>query len=76
MRLNSQIPVNAAEVTPSDTADNYGVAIYCGGGDGNIVMVTEGGQTVTFAVTVGTTIVQRFVRITAATTATGLVRQW
>jgi hypothetical protein len=76
MKLNSQIPVYAEAVTPSDTTEQHGVAIYCGGNAGNIVLVTEGGQTVTFAVTPGITIVQRFVRVNAATTATGLVRQW
>ena len=74
--LNSQIPSNAAAVTPSDTADNFGVALYVGGA-GNVVLKTEGGQTVTWtAVPAGTTIVQRFSNVMAATTATNLVRQW
>lgn len=76
MSLNSQIPSNAAAVTPSDTVDNYGVALYVGGG-GNVVLKTEAGQTVTFTgVLGGTTIVQRFTNVMAATTATALVRQW
>ena len=76
MSLNSQIPSNAAAVTPSDTADNYGVALYVGGG-GNVVLKTEAGQTVTWSsVPAGTTIVQRFTNVMAATTATSLVRQW
>lgn len=76
MSLNSQIPTNAAAVTPSDTADNTGVALYVGGA-GNVVLKTEAGQTVTFtAVPAGTTIVQRFTNVMAATTATSLVRQW
>lgn len=76
MSLNSQIPSNAAAVTPSDTADNYGVALYVGGA-GNVVLKTEAGQTVTWnAVPAGTTIVQRFSNVMAATTATNLVRQW
>lgn len=76
MSLNSQIPSNAAAVTPSDTTDNFGVALYVGGG-GNVVLKTEAGQTVTFTgVPGGTTIVQRFSNVMAATTATALVRQW
>lgn len=76
MSLNSQIPSNAAAVTPSDTADNFGVALYVGGA-GNVVLKTEAGQTVTWtAVPAGTTIVQRFSNVMAATTATNLVRQW
>jgi len=76
MSLNSQIPKNARSVTPSDTTEVFGVALYVGGG-GNVVMLTEGGDTVTFAnVPAGTTIVQRFTKILAATTATSLVRQW
>lgn len=76
MSLNSQIPSNAAAVTPSDTADNYGVALYVGVG-GNVVLKTEAGQTVTWSsVPAGTTIVQRFTNVMAATTATALVRQW
>jgi hypothetical protein len=76
MSLNSQIPSNAAAVTPSDTADNFGVALYVGGA-GNVTLKTEAGQTVTFvAVPAGTVIVQRFTNVMAATTATGLVRQW
>jgi len=76
MSLNSQIPSNAAAVTPSDTADNFGVALYVGGA-GNVVLKTEGGQTVTWAaVPAGTTIVQRFTNVMAATTATNLVRQY
>ena len=75
MSLNSQIPSNAAAVTPSDTADNYGVALYVGGG-GNVVLKTEAGQTTTFVAIAGTTIVQRFTKVMAATTATNLVRQW
>jgi hypothetical protein len=75
MKLNSQIPVNAQAVTPSDTTSQPGTSIYVGG-PGNLVLITEGGQTTTFAVLAGATIVQRFVRVAAATTATGLVRQW
>lgn len=74
--LNSQIPANADEVTPSDTDYIRGVALYCGS-DGNVTLVTEGGQTTTFTVVAGTVLVQRFVQVKATgTTATGLVRQW
>lgn len=77
MSLNSQIPSKAAAVTPSDSTEIFGHALYVGGA-GNVVMLTEGGQTVTFSgVPAGTTIVQRFTKIlNAGTTATALVRQW
>lgn len=76
MSLNSQIPSKAAAVTPSDATEIFGHALYVGGA-GNVVMLTEAGQTVTFSnVPGGTTLVQRFTKILAATTATGLVRQW
>jgi len=75
-QLNSQIPANAEAVSPSDSAYVRGVALYCGGA-GNVSLVTEGGQTVTFIVQAGTVIVQRFVQVrSTGTTATGLVRQW
>jgi hypothetical protein len=76
MSLNSQIPAYAASVVPSDTESNSGVALYVGGA-GNVVLQTEAGQTVTFtAASAGLTIVQRFTKVMAATTATNLVRQW
>ena len=76
MSLNSQIPSKAAAVTPSDATEIFGHALYVGGA-GNVVLFTEGGDTVTFAnVPAGTTIVQRFTKVMAATTATSLVRQW
>lgn len=76
MSLNSQIPSKAAAVTPSDSTEIFGHALYVGGG-GNVVLFTEGGQTVTWTgVPGGTTIVQRFTKVLAATTATALVRQW
>lgn len=77
MSLNSQIPKNALAVTPNDTTELFGVALYVGVG-GNVVLLTEGGNTVTFAnVPAGTTIVQRFTKVLATgTTAGSLVRQW
>lgn len=76
MSLNSQIPSNAAAVTPSDTADNFGVALYVGVA-GNVTLKTEAGQTITWQnVPAGTTIVQRFTNVMAATSASSLVRQW
>lgn len=75
--LNSQIPSRADAVTPSDTAETFGVAIYVGGA-GNVALLTEGGQTVTFtAPPVGATIAVRFTKVLATgTTATNLVRLW
>jgi len=75
MALNDQIPSHAAAVTPSDSVSQNGCSIFVGGA-GNVVMLTEGGDTVTFAAQAGATIVQRFVRILAASTATLMVRQW
>lgn len=77
MSLNSQIPKSAAAVTASDSTELFGVALYVGNA-GSVALLTEGGQTVTFAnVPAGTTIVQRFTKVLATgTTATNLVRQW
>lgn len=67
----------AAAVTPSDTADNYGAALYIGGA-GNVTLVTEGGDTVLFtAPPVGSVLYVRFTQVKATgTTATALVRMW
>lgn len=63
----------AVAITPSDTAGNSFRAIYVGGA-GNVTVVTEGGNTVTFtAPPVGTIIPIRTQRVTAATTATLLI---
>lgn len=77
MSLNSQIPFRAVAVTPSDSTEIFGHALYVGVG-GNVAMLTEGGDTVTFtAVPAGTTLVQRFTKVLATgTTASALVRQW
>jgi hypothetical protein len=77
MSLNSQTPTRAAAVTPSDSADANGVALYVGA-LGNVSLVTEGGDTVTFAgIPAGTTLVVRFKQVRATgTTATNLVRLW
>lgn len=77
MSLNSQTPTRAASVTPSDSAEASGVALYVGS-LGNVSLVTEGGDTVTFAgIPAGTTLVVRFSRVRATnTTATNLVRLW
>lgn len=73
----SQAFRRAAAVTPSDTADNYGVALYVGGA-GNVSVITEGGDTVTFtAPPVGSILPVRFTNVRATgTTATNLVRLW
>jgi hypothetical protein len=75
MALNDQIPTHAATVTPSDTTEQFGSALVCGG-SGTVVMVTEGGDTVTFAVTAGQTLIMRFRQIKAASSAASLVRVW
>jgi hypothetical protein len=67
------IPTYAEAITPSDTASNAFSYIYVGG-TGNVVVVTEDGQTVTFSsVPGGQYIWLRTQKVTAATTATSLV---
>lgn len=67
----------AAAVTPSDTAEIQGLALYVGGA-GNVALITEGGDTVTFtAPPVGSIIPIRFTKVLATgTTATLLLRLW
>jgi hypothetical protein len=77
MSENFQVPNRAVAVTPSDTTEVFASAIYVGSG-GNLSVVTEGGDTVTFSnVPAGTTLVIRVTRIRAtSTTATNIVRMW
>lgn len=77
MSENFQVPNRAVAVTPSDTTEVFASAIYVGSG-GNVSVVTEGGDTVTFSnVPAGTTLVIRVTRIRAtSTTATNIVRMW
>lgn len=77
MSENFQVPARAAAVTPSDSATIFANALYVGGG-GNVTVVTEGGDTVTFSnVPAGTTIVIRATQVRATnTSATNIVRMW
>ena len=77
MSENYQIPARAAAVTPSDTTEIFSNALYVGGA-GNVSVVTEGGDTVTFSgVQAGTTLVIRATKVRAtSTTATAIVRMW
>lgn len=77
MSENFQVPNRAVAVTPSDTIEVFASAIYIGSG-GNVSVITEGGDTVTFSnVPAGTTLVIRVTRIRAtSTTATNIVRMW
>ena len=77
MSENYQIPARAAAVTPSDSATTFANALYIGGA-GNVAVVTEGGDTVTFSgVPAGTTLVVRVTQVRATnTTATNIVRLW
>jgi len=77
MSENFQVPNRAVAVTPSDTTEVFASAIYVGSG-GNVSVITEGGDTVTFSnVPAGTTLVIRVTRIRAtSTTATNIVRLW
>jgi hypothetical protein len=75
MSANDFTQIRANAVTPSDTTVQTGSSIYSGAG-GSIVLDTEGGDTnVTFAaVPAGRQIRIRFVRVKAASTATGMIR--
>lgn len=77
MSENFQIPNRAGAVTPSDSNTTFANALYVGGG-GNVTVVTEGGDTVTFSnVPAGTTIVLRVTQVRATnTSATNIVRMW
>lgn len=74
---NTSIPTNASAVTPSDSADASGLALWVGGA-GNISIITAGGQTVTLSgVQAGTLIPLEFSRVrSTGTTATNIVRMW
>lgn len=69
------IPTRAAAVTPSDTLETFAAALYVGGA-GNVVVVTEGGDTVTFTgVPAGTILPIRVKQVrSTSTTATSIVR--
>jgi hypothetical protein len=73
-QLSSLTPDTAASVTTSDTAPNVFTQLYIGGA-GNVAVVTENGDTVTFtAVPVGTTLSIRVKQVKATgTTATNIV---
>jgi len=72
---NDLSSAHAAPVTPHDTASQGGDSLYVGGA-GDVTIVTEGGETVTFAaLPVGRIIECRFAKVMATgTTATLLVR--
>jgi hypothetical protein len=73
-QISSLTPDTAAAVTTSDTAPNVFTRLYVGGA-GNLAVVTEAGNTVTFtAVPVGTQLEIRVKQILATgTTATNIV---
>lgn len=73
-QLSSLTADTAATVTPSDTGPNVFTRLYIGGA-GNVAVVTEAGNTVTFtAVPVGTHLDIRVKQILATgTTATNIV---
>ena len=71
--VNGRTFGEAYAITKSDTESNVFGSIYVGGA-GNVTVVTEGGQTVTFtAPPVGTILPIRTSKVTAATTATLLI---
>lgn len=73
-QLSSLVADTAAAVTTSDTAPNVFTRLYIGGA-GNVAVVTEAGNTVTFtAVPVGTQLDIRVRQVLATgTTATNIV---
>lgn len=75
--LNTSIPTRAAAVTPSDTTEIFAVALYVGT-TGNLAVVTEGGDTVTFVgCPAGLIIPVRVKQVKSTnTTATDIVRLW
>lgn len=75
--FNTSIPTRAASVTPSDSGGTYAIALYVGGA-GDVAIVTEGGDTVTFAgVPAGTIIPVRVSQVkSTGTTATDIVRMF
>ncbi len=74
MQLIGQIYQGGKAITTSDTVDQQGRALWVGG-TGNVVMVTVGGDTLTFtAIAANTLIPVSFKRINATnTTATALI---
>jgi hypothetical protein len=71
--VQAAIPTYAEAITKSDTATNAFSYIYVGT-TGNVVVTTEGGQTVTFtAVPAGQYIWVRTQKVMDATTATNMV---
>ena len=71
--VQAAIPTYAEAITKSDTATNAFSYIYVGT-TGNVAVVTEDGQTVTFtAVPAGQYIWVRTQKVLAATTASNLV---
>lgn len=77
MSDNFQVPSRAAAVTPSDTTELEAAALYVGGA-GDVAVVTEGGNTVTFSgVQAGSMLVLRIRQVRAtSTTASAIVRLW
>ena len=71
--VNGRTFGEAVAITKSDTESNAYGSIYVGGA-GNVTVVTEAGQTITFtAPPVGTILPIRTSQVTAATTATLLI---
>lgn len=71
--VQAAIPTYAEAITKSDTATNAFSYIYVGT-TGNVAVVTEDGQTVTFtAVPAGQYIWVRTQKVLAATTASNMV---
>lgn len=77
MALNEGLAMNAAAITPSDTARFSASAIFAGVG-GTVVIEPEGspGTYVTFVVPAGGYVLCRCTSVRAASSASSLIRLW
>lgn len=67
------IPNRFANVTPSDTTPLNGVISLLVGGAGNLIVKGSDEVQATITVVAGQTVSGKFMRVMAATTATGIV---
>ncbi len=72
------IPIYAASVTASDTANLDAVSVIYIGGDGNVKVTTEGGDAVTFnGVSAGDILPVAVARVwSTGTTASDIIALW
>lgn len=75
MAINDNVPNRAANVTPLDTTEIVFHRLVVGGA-GTVIVVTEGGDTVTYTCVAGQKIEVRGHIVKTASTATNIVREW